>query len=336
MEKEHNIRLTSAELGSLWFTYITNSMTVCILKYFLAKTQDIEIKTVLEFALNTNTNRFDTINKLYMNEGHAIPIGFTDNDVDINAPALYSDTFLLNYIFNESKISMGTYSQLVSTCVRADVHGIFSEALFQSKEIYDKSLQVLLSKGLYNRAAYIPIPQRVEFIQKQNYLTGWFGERRPLNAMEITQLYYSIQRNGIGKALLLGFGQVANHQKVRDYMVRGVNIATNNILSWSKILTQENVNVPPTWDSDVLESTVPPFSDKLMMFHVTSLSGASLGLYGAALGSVSRRDLGEDFIRIMKDATKYAEDGTNIMIDEGWMEQPPQSVDMINTAKRKQ
>ncbi|RXT06940.1 DUF3231 family protein [Ammoniphilus sp. CFH 90114] len=86
-----------------------------------------------------------------------------------------------------------------------------------------------------------------------------------MNALEITQCYYNIQRNGIGKALLLGFSQVARSKKVREYCIRGIVIAFGNIQELSHKLSEENINVSPTWDSDVLNSTTPPFSDKLII-----------------------------------------------------------------------
>ncbi|WP_368666320.1 DUF3231 family protein [Ammoniphilus sp. CFH 90114] len=91
------------------------------------------------------------------------------------------------------------------------------------------------------------------------------ANRRPMNALEITQCYYNIQRNGIGKALLLGFSQVARSKKVREYCIRGIVIAFGNIQELSHKLSEENINVSPTWDSDVLNSTTPPFSDKLII-----------------------------------------------------------------------
>lgn len=83
------------------------------------------------------------------------------------------------------------------------------EATKLDMELYKKTLNLLLEKGLYFRAAAIPIPEKVDFVQKQSYLTGWFGERRPLNAAEIMNLYDDMQRNGIGKALVLE--KVCNH-----------------------------------------------------------------------------------------------------------------------------
>ncbi|MEW9673623.1 DUF3231 family protein [Ammoniphilus sp. 3BR4] len=331
---EHNIRLTSSEIGNLWSTYMTDSMSVCVLKYFIAKTQDTEILAVLEFALGVSQTHIKEITEIYNQEGHPIPVGFGEQDVDLNAPALYSDTYFLNYVHNMSKLAMTTYSLSVSSVARRDIYEFFSKAYISAKDLYEKSLECLLSKGLYSRAAPIPIPEKVEFIQKQSYLTGWLGNRRPMNALEITQLYYNIQRNGIGKALLLGFSQVARKQKVRDYFVRGIDIAFKNIHDLGHKLAEENINVSPTWDSDVLNSTTPPFSDKLMMFHVSAISGLSIGVYGTALGTVARRDLGNLFMKILTEAIAYAEDGANLMIENEWLEEAPHAVHNISIAKR--
>jgi hypothetical protein len=38
---------------------------------------------------------------------------------------------------------------------------------------------------------------------------------------------------------------------------------------------------------------------------------------------------------MVREAAMFAEDGTKLMIEHGWMEKPPSSVDNINMAKRK-
>ena len=267
---------------------------------------------------------------------YVLPVAFSESeDVNLNAPALYSDTFHLNFVHNMARHGMTSYGASFSGCVRTDVKDLFSNTIDLTRQLYNKSLIVLLEKGLYSRAASIPIPDKVEFIEKQGYLTGWFGERRPMNALEVMHFYNNMQRNALGKALLLGFGQTAGLQEVRNYMVRGANIASKVVEFMASILNQENLSQTPTLDSDVLKSTTPPFSDKLMMFQVSMLSGMSLGYYGVALGTVQRRDLGSKFMRITLEAVQYAEDGANILIEHNWMEKPPSSIDNIEIAKTK-
>ncbi|MDN3019921.1 DUF3231 family protein [Paenibacillus sp. BSR1-1] len=336
MNSEDNIRLTSAEIAQLWTGYMNNSMSKCVLKYFKEKTQDEEIRTVINLAISISDQMLQNIAEIYVKENHPIPVAFSENeDVNVNAPALYSDTFFLNFVHNMSRHGLSAYSAALSGCTRFDVLELFSSAVDLTRELYFKSLNVSLETGLYSRAAYIPIPDKVEFIEKQGYLTGWFGERRPINSIEIMHFYENMQRNAVGKALLLGFAQTAGLKEVQNYLVKGAQIASKVVEIMAHILAEENISESPTYDSEVLKSTTPPFSDKLMMFQVSILSGMSLGYYGSAIGTVARRDLGTKFIRILLEAVQYAEDGANIMIEHGWMEKPPASIDEIEIAKTK-
>ncbi|PLS06678.1 DUF3231 family protein [Neobacillus cucumis] len=227
------------------------------------------------------------------------------------------------------------YGAALSSCTRSDILELFSSAIDLTRELYFKSLNISLEKGLYARPAYIPIPDKVEFIEKKGYLTGWFGERRPINSLEIMHFYENMQRNSVGKALLLGFAQVAGLKEVQNYMISGANIASKVVEVLAHILSEENISESPTYDSEVLKSTTPPFSDKLMMFQVSMLTGMSLGYYGTATGTVARRDLGSKFIRLFLEGVQFAEDGANIMIEHGWMEKPPSSIDEFEIAKSK-
>ncbi|MFC3040729.1 DUF3231 family protein [Virgibacillus xinjiangensis] len=336
METEHNIRLTSPEIASLWTTYMNNSMSSCMLKYFIEKTQDTDILPILEHALEIAEEIMEDIKAIYEKENHAIPVAFNESeDVNFQAPALYSDSFHLRFVHNMARHGMTSYGASFAGSTRSDVRELNSKAIDLTRKLYNESLQVSLEKGLYSRAASIPIPDKVEFVEKQGYLTGWFGERRPMNSIEIMHFYNNMERNAVGKALLLGFAQTSSSKEVSNYMVRGAHIANKVIEMLAGILAEENLSQSPTLDSEVLHSTTQPFSDKLMMFQVSMLIGLSVGYYGVALGTVARRDLGSKFVRITMEAVQYAEDGANIMINHGWMEKPPASIDNIEIAKRK-
>jgi hypothetical protein len=336
METEHNIRLTASELSQLWATYMNNSMSLCVHKYFIATAQDTEIKSFLIFSLHISEVLLQKITDIYLKENHPIPVAFNEKeDVNVDAPALYTDVFIVNFVHSMSRYGLTAYGAALASSSRSDVVELFSNALELAGELYRKSLNLLLEKGLYHRGASIPIPEAVDFVQKQSYLTGWLGERRPLNAAEIMNIQNDIKRNGIGKVLLLGYGQSADSQEVRKYMVKGAQIAGKVIEVLSDLLTAENISKTPTWDSEVLNSTTPVFSDKLMMFQASLLSSASAGYYGTALGTCGRRDIGALYSRLLLESMQYAEDGANLFIEHGWMEQPPQSIDNIEMAKTK-
>ncbi|MBZ9536805.1 DUF3231 family protein [Cytobacillus oceanisediminis] len=332
---ENNIRLTSAEMSQLWGAYINDSLAVCVLKYFLEKVEDKEIRPILEQTFELSESHLEKLTSIFTVENFPIPQGFTDEDININAPRLYSDTYFLKYVYQMSQLGLNAYSIALPTVTRADILAYFSECLTEFIELHKMTTNLLLSKGLYIRPPYIPTPKEVDFVKSKSFLAGWLGERRPLLALEISNLFNNIQRNALGVATLLGFSQVANSKEVRQYMVHGKEIASKHVEIFGSILREEDLPVPMTWDSEVTDSTVSPFSDKLMMFQTTALNGIGMGYYGASIATSPRHDLATHYARLSFEIGKYSEEGTKIMFENGWFEQPPQAIDRDELAKRK-
>jgi hypothetical protein len=203
----------------------------------------------------------------------------------------------------------------------------YTECSYSSAELLNRVTTLLQEKGLYIRPPYIPTPIQVDFVHKQNFLTGWFGDRRPLNTIEIMNLFFNLQRNAIGNSLLMGFAQVAKKKEIQNYFKKGMDIATKHVEIFGSLLREDELPAPQTWDTEATNSTVAPFSDKLMIFHALSMNSAGIGYYGASMGTSQRRDVATMYSRIMLETAQYAEDGANLMIDNGWLEQPPTAAD---------
>ncbi|WP_248929672.1 DUF3231 family protein [Paenibacillus hamazuiensis] len=328
MEAEHNNRLTSAEIAHLWISYTNDTMAVCILKYFAQKVEDSEIKPVIDYALSVAQKHIQTVKKIMESENAAVPQGFTDEDVNPNCPRLYSDTFFLQYLKQMSRAGLKANSLGLSLAARDDVIRFYNMALTDSAELCNKATGMLLSKGLYIRAPYIPVPQKVDFVRKMSFLSNLLKEKdRPLTAIEIANIYGNMQTNGMGSALLTGFSQVARSAEVRQYLAKGIELANKEMEILHRFLAENRLPAPMTWDGDVTASTEPPFSDKLMLFHVCGLNTIGIGDIGDSLGTSMRADLSASYARFLADVLSYAEDGANIMIANGWLEQPPQAAD---------
>jgi Protein of unknown function (DUF3231) len=122
-----------------------------------------------------------------------------------------------------------------------DICEYFTECLHESAILLNKATELMLSKGAFLRPPLIPRPKKVMYAQKQSYLAGWFGGRRALNAIEISNLYLSLIQNQLGRTLLMGFSQVAQSKVVRDYFVRGRDIADKHVEIFGSILGKEFV-----------------------------------------------------------------------------------------------
>jgi hypothetical protein len=325
--EEHNIKLTSAEISQLWSAYMNDSLSICVLTYFLEKAEDPEIRSIIESALGIAQNHVKKLTFIFKKEDFPIPYGFGEEDVNPTAPRLFSDSYFLYYLQQWSTIGIQAYGISLSLATRSDVFDYFSDCLDDSKSLLKKSINVLLSKGLYIRAPYVTTPEKVDFIQKQNFLKGWFGERRTLSTLEITSLFANLQRNVLAMTTFMGFSQVSQSKEVGRFMARGKEIASKHIDIYSSLLRENEIPTSMSWDNQLANSTVSPFSDKLMMFHVNTLAAAAISYYGTSLSSSSRRDLGTNYLRILGELLKFTEDAANIMIEHGWLEQPPIVVD---------
>lgn len=333
----HNIRLTASEMGFLWTQYENDSMAICVLKYFANKCEDEEILPIIKTALNFSEEHVQTISDIFTNEKIPVPVGFTDEDVHINAPKLFTDTFMLYYIQNMAMVGMSGAGIGIGVTTREDINKFFQEILIQSKELHDMARNTSLSKGTYVRPPYITASDKVQFVSKQRFLFDFLGKsKRPLTAIEITHLYINIQTNALGKAMMIGFAQVCKGEDVKQFFMEGKNLATKHMKKFSTLLEDSDLPAPMSWDSHVLDSTVTPFSDKLMMYHTTGMIATGIGNYGMAAGTCERLDLSAIYTRLSAEIALFAEDGANIVIKHGWLEEPPQADDrqaLVNQPK---
>lgn len=150
---------------------------------------------------------------------------------------------------------------------------------------------------------------------------GFLGEQRPLNAAEINRLYFNFNRNSLGKAFLVGLCQTTKTIELKEYFMRGKNIAEKHMDSISSLLQKEELPIPESLDSEVTASTETIFSDKLITFFVVVLNAMGLGTNGMSFSRVMRRDISLAITRFMAEIALYLEDGVNIMIDKGWLKE---------------
>ncbi|WP_226038088.1 DUF3231 family protein [Aquibacillus saliphilus] len=332
METNHHPNLTSAELSFLWMAYQNSTLIECTTSYFLETVEDENVRSLLIYSSDLASKHAELLRGIYREEKHPIPIGFTEQDVNLRAKRLFTDTFMLFYLSHIGTMGLNSYGVSLSMSARKDIREFFSESLSSSTELFNRVTDVMQKKGVFIRAPYIPYPEQVEFVHKQHFLSGWLGEQRPLTSTEISFLFSNLERNVLGMAMLTGFSQVANSKKLAHYFIRGAEIAKHHCAVFSKFLDESNIMTPMTSDSTPTRSKEAPFSDKLMMFHTAAVQSAGMGFYGASMAASLRRDLGASYSRLMAEVAEYSEDGANLMIDNGWMEKPPTAPDRRNLA----
>ena len=79
---------------------------------------------------------------------------------------------------------------------------------------------------------------------------------------------------------------------------------------------------------------ISPFSDKLMLAHKIEMFSMKIRTAGNGASLSGRRDLGGMYAKFLADIGLYVQDGAKIMIDQGWMEQPPKAIDRDDLASK--
>jgi len=322
-----SIKLTAPEISSLWTQYLFDTMSICFIKYALEHLEDEEIIDIYKLALEYSEKHVQKIQELLKGEDFPIPRGFTEEDVDIHAPRLFQDPFYLHYMYIMTLQGITGYALSLSTSIRLDIRSYYTECNREVTHLFDKTIDALLTKGLFSRPPVITPPQSVDFVDQQSFLTGWLGKRRPLTAMEVGDITFNMNKMNLHVALKVGFSQVAQSERVRQYINRGREISDKHIEAFDSIFREEKLNSPISWQSLVTNSTTSPFSDKFMMYQVQLSTQLAIAYYGTALSVTSRRDLALKYVTLTAELLRYAEDGTNLMIDMKWLEEPPTASD---------
>jgi len=318
---------TAFEMGKLWATYMGNSMSIQILSYFLEHCEDEDVKHLLENGLALSKDFTKRIEGFFKKENFPIPIGFTKDDVNLGAPRLYADEFYVHYLKYVAKAGMSLYAVAVPLMMREDVREFFIYCNECTTVFLGQINSVLAEKKYINLPPSIPIPDGIDKVEQQSYLNGFIGEVRPMQAMEIIHLWDNIENNVTSMALLLGFHQSVQDQKIKALFKRGLDMTDKALKQYKEKLHSEHIQSPSYLDHLVQPSTFAPFSDKIMLFHKVDMFAMKIRSFGNSMAVTARRDLNFLYGRTLMSIGLFVDDGMNILIDKGWVESPPTAYD---------
>jgi hypothetical protein len=320
------IPLISSEIAGLWNSYMSDTMIECVLKHCLTQVECGETRALMQKTSDLLRQHIQEVTNLFNEMELPIPVGYSGNDVNINAPRLFTDGFYLHYLGLMSRVTMHNYTLILNQIARADIRDFFSRRIHESVDLYNSSEELRLSKGIAIRAPRVEVTKEVQYVKSQSFTLDWFGEKRPLLVLEITYIYAIIYQNIIGRAISTAFGQASKMKKCSDVFFEGKEIASKQIGELTSLLTDEGIPIPSASDSYVTDSTVAPFSEKLMLNHAMILSSSRISSLGIAMADTLRSDLQTKYMNYANTDLDYSKNGADILIDNGWLEQSPQAI----------
>ncbi len=320
-------RLSADGIGHLWEIYLYNAASKYQLQYFVTKAQDPEIRAVLQYALEIATSRINKIIHIFNTVAFPIPHAFNDEDVEPNAKRLLSDGFMLVYFNGLVNFELVESILGLTRAIRADVKEYFNACIDENQELHKRANEVILRKGLFIKPPYFPVPDRVEYVHQDTFFGGLFGDKRPINALEVCHVYTRLQTKMLERALILGFSQAAQSKQVQAFLSKGKQLIDKQIEGWSRILLDEDLPIPVTWEHEVTDSTESPFSDKLIMFSILTMMRNRITLLGISFANCVRADIVTSFGGTIASLQAYSKEALDLMINSGWLEKIPEAAD---------
>lgn len=318
-------KMTSVELGSLWVTYHKKTMILRILEYFIEKSEDEEAKKLMSGLWDELHPKVLEIQAMFEAEGAAVPIGFTEKDVNLEAPTLWENGFDIMFSRILKEVSTGMYALHLTISYRKDIVEFYSQLTKITEAYYNLFTQYLLERSILPRPTYATMPKSTDYITDKEYMKGTniMGHKRPLNVVEFGVLFRGIEANVTGMQLMRGFLQCAADKDVQKYFTKGLALSKEILKETGHLLLQYNVQPPATPGGTVTDSTIAPFSERLMMFCNYLLGGFSLGGQGFGGVFLWRNDLMARAGVQAKDVFEYTREGLQLMMNKGWLEEPP-------------
>ncbi|AXF57431.1 DUF3231 family protein [Salicibibacter kimchii] len=335
MTTSDNLSISAAELGSLWMGYENKTMNMRFLEHYIEKAENPEAKDILESYYNKESEHVETLTKIFQNEGAVLPIGYTEKDVEPGAPRLFDEMFDIMHLRLITIINMGLFTVHLSMAYREDIRKLYHRFSADAQEAYDQTTDFLLKHSAIPRPPYITMPKDIEFTKSKKYMSGFnlLSRKRPLNALEIGFLYQPLEANTIGMTLMTGFAQSAQNKDAAKIFFDGKDLSKQIITKLSDLLRESDVHTPSMWAGIATDSTNAPFSDKMMMYQTSVFT--NFGMTSSAIGSAFslRSDLPAKLAKSATDIFKFAKNSGQVMVDNGWMEEPPQAMDRTQLAK---
>lgn len=330
-------KITSGEIGVLWISYMVKSLLKTMVGYFASKTMEQRARDILTKFVGNVDAHIAALRQVFDRERAVAPQGFGSKDVFADAPSLFDDVFHIMFLRTMSKGLMGINSVHLAMAFRKDVRDALAGIWLFTRDMYEECTDYLTQQGVLARPPYVTMPKEVEYIEEKKYMSGFqaFRGKRALNTVEISYIYQVIEQNIFGLQLMTGFAQVAKEQEVRDYFFRGKELAKKIVSDMSALMLDSDIHAPATWTGKATDSTIPPFSDKMMLYLVNIISSTAVVGTSMGMSFSMRSDLPAKMAMITLDSNRFAKAGGKLMITHKWLEEPPQMEDRNQLIKSK-
>lgn len=200
------LKPTAGEIANIWSYIIGNQANSCLLEHWLFHAEDEDLKNILKKSIKEAQRISEEGITLYQKAGFPPPIGFNlEKDMIKEAPMLLSDKAIMFILEILSEYGVYAYGLTIGKTETPNVISYFKTNLNNAVQLYESIRELTKKRGFGNQAIYIPTPKQAEMVKSHSYLAGWWGDQRPVTALEIDNLVFSLRGVILAKTMFMVF-----------------------------------------------------------------------------------------------------------------------------------
>ncbi|MGV3463672.1 MAG: DUF3231 family protein [Heyndrickxia sp.] len=310
------------ELGFLWYLQSSSNMINLLLKYLSETSEDTDLRNISNEIYEISTYQEQEATQLLSEEGYKDTPFFKKDEIYNSTTKLFSDQLIIEILkhitSNGLRALAGQYVDLTDYKVKNFYQKLLNDVI----QIDFSLLKLLHDKDLLqnNSFSYKKADERVGKLFKVAST-----QQRPLNAVELANIFSSLQCNNVGVALCIGFSEVVEDMDTKKFILEGKKLAFYQSASLSDIYRENGIPTITGLEAHVNKVKESPFSDKLMANLIMFLNPVSITNLQNAVVSSYKKDHIDSLKELIKMIENYSEKGLKLLIRKNWFNEPPVS-----------
>ncbi|WP_343031561.1 DUF3231 family protein [Metabacillus lacus] len=166
-------------------TFQQKTLTKRVLEYLINVADHPQAKEIMTSAKNEIDGYIILIESILLEEGAAVPVGFTEQDVHIGAEKLYDFHFDILFLRLLKEISMGLHTLHLNMSYRSDMIELYKDLSRFTQGVFTDCMDYLSEHSALSRPPLVTPEYSVEFVDSTKYLSGLnpFNQKRVLNTV---------------------------------------------------------------------------------------------------------------------------------------------------------
>ncbi|UNJ81448.1 DUF3231 family protein (plasmid) [Bacillus sp. CMF21] len=310
------------ELGFLWYLQSSSNMINLLLKYLSETSEDTDLRNILNEIYEISTYQEQEATQLLSEEGYKDTPFFREDDIYSSTTKLFSDQLIIEILKHITSNGLRALAVQYVELTDYKVKNFYKKLLNDVIQIDFSLLKLLNDKDLLqnNSFSYKKADERDGKLFKVAST-----QKRPLNAVELANMFSSLQCNNVGVALCIGFSEVAEDMDTKKFILEGKKLAFHQSASLSDIYRENGIPTTTGLEAHVNKVQESPFSDKLMANLIMFLNPVGISNLQNAVVSSYKKDHIESLKELIKMVEDYSEKGLKLLIRKNWFNEPPVS-----------